>query len=159
MTIFQIFATFLFSISLMILGFTPFSKDMLVLENKIFKKFEKTMVCWNNLVHIDNLGFDFIVRKVELITAFLSTFSLRSNHTALSSLQSSGRITMDKRKIARLAIFPNFSSATLRKLLLSLMLWSLDKESIRLCKKYALRSQTPRFSYNVDSTTYYSSEH
>ena len=41
LTIIQIFATFMFSISLMILGFAPFSKDMLVLEDQMFKNLKK----------------------------------------------------------------------------------------------------------------------
>jgi hypothetical protein len=39
---------------------------------------------------------------------FLNSLRYASCHAALSSFQSSGRITRDKRKIARLAIFQNF---------------------------------------------------
>jgi len=42
-------------------------------------------------------------------------YFLNSSHAALSSFQSSGRITRDIRFSPRLGLHPNFSSATLQK--------------------------------------------
>lgn len=44
LTIIQIFAVMFFAMSLMILSFAPYSKDMLVLEDKMFKNLKKGWV-------------------------------------------------------------------------------------------------------------------
>ncbi len=55
---------------------------------------------------IGKRGSPFLNKKTG---AFQTTFSLRSNHAALSSFQSSGRITRDIRFSSRLGLHPNFA--------------------------------------------------